>query len=58
VEIDWDDYVIGNDWVDTGKRFVYHDVKGCPDTSEEGLFSLQEFIDWALEHHEICKKEN
>jgi hypothetical protein len=50
--------VVARDY-DSGKRYIYHDIKGCSGYSEEGLISLQEFIDWALEHHEICStKEN
>ena len=50
-EIDWNDYVIEREF-DTGYRYIHHDVPGCPATSESGLYSLQEFIDWALAHHD------
>lgn len=49
VEIDWNDYF--NDRDEWGELFIEHE--SC---QLRGYYhwSLQEAIDWALEHHKIC----
>lgn len=49
--IDWNDYY--TDRTEDRDKYIVHDVPGCGER-ETYLWSLQEAIDWALEHNKVC----
>lgn len=51
-EIDWSDYNIY--FTEYGDRILEHDVKGCHKEIELFWVNLQDAIDEAKAHHEIC----